>query len=59
MWNVFENKFVHNDTQAEVCLIVWGIINKDYASIEAQELYAMLTPIEIAEIERRNKNESI
>ena len=56
MWNVFENKFVHNDTQVEVCLIVLDIINKDYASIEAQELYTMLTPMEIAEIKRRFKN---
>ena len=56
MWNVFENKFVHNDIQAEVCLIVWGVINKNYASIEAQELYTMLTPMEIAEIKRRFKN---
>ena len=56
MWNVFENKFVHNDVQAETCLIVLDVINKDYASIEAQELYTMLTPIEIAEIERRFKN---
>lgn len=55
MWNVFEDKFVHNNTQVEVCLIVLGIIDKDYASIEAQELYTMLTPIEIAEIERRFK----
>ena len=56
MWNVFENKFVHNDVQAETCLIVLDVINKDYASIEAQELYTMLTPIEIAEIERRFRN---
>lgn len=55
MWNVFEDKFIHNDTQFEVCGIILGIIDKDYASIEAQELYAMLTPIEIAEIERRIK----
>lgn len=56
MWNVFENKFVHNDIQVETCLIVWGIINKDYTSIKAQELYTILTPIEIAEIKRRFKN---
>ena len=56
MWNVFENKFVHNDIQVETCLIVLGVVNKDYASIEAQELYTMLTPIEIAEIKRRFRN---
>lgn len=55
MWNVFEDKFVHNDAQYETVLIVWGLIDKDYASVEAQELYAMLTPIKVAEIERRNK----
>lgn len=55
MWNVFEDKFVHNDAQYEAVLIVMGIIYEKYASIEAQELYAMLTPTEIAEIERRLK----
>ncbi len=56
MWNIFEDKFIHNDAQYEAVLIVLGLVNKDYASLEAQELYTMLTPIEIAEIERRIKN---
>ncbi len=55
MWNVFEDKFIHNDAQYETVLIVLGLIDKDYASLEAKELYTMLTPIEIAEIERRIK----
>ena len=59
MWNVFEDKFIHNDAQYEAVLIVWGLIDKDYASLEAKELYTMLTSIEVAEIERRKTNERI
>lgn len=57
MWNVFKDKFIHNDVQYEVVLIVWGLIDKDYASLEAKELYTILTPTEIAEIERRKTND--
>lgn len=53
MWNVFEDKFIHNEIEECVVLIVMGIICEEYAPLEARKLYALLTPTEIAEIERR------
>ena len=55
MWNVFEEKFVHNAIEECVVLMVMGIIHEESAPLEARELYALLTPAEIAEIERRVK----
>lgn len=55
MWNVFEDKFIHNEIEECVVLIVMGVIREEYAPLEARELYALLTPTEIAEIERRLK----
>lgn len=53
MWNVSEDKFIHNEIEECVVLIVMGIIREEYAPLEARELYALLTPTEITEIERR------
>lgn len=55
MWNVYEDRIIHNDDEFEAVCIVMGLIHYDYASPKAKELYSMLTPNEVAEIERKLK----
>ena len=52
MWNVYKEKFISNDTQHEVVLIIAGIIDFDYASTEAQDLYNTLKEEEIEHIQK-------
>lgn len=55
MWNVYEDRIIHNDDEFEAVCIVMGLMHYDYASPKAKELYSMLTPNEVAEIERKLK----
>lgn len=43
MWNVYEERFIHNETQEIVTLIIAGIILYEYAPPKAQKLYDNLT----------------
>jgi hypothetical protein len=52
MWNVYEEKFISNDTQHEVVLIIAGIIDFDYASADAKDLYNTLKVEEIEHIQK-------
>ena len=59
MWNIYEEKFVHNDAQYEVVLIISGILSYEDVELEAKELYKSLTSQEINYIKKRldkNKN---
>ena len=37
MWNIYEEKFVHNDAQYEVVLIISGILSYEDVELEAKE----------------------
>ena len=57
MWNIYEEKFIHNDAQYEVVLIISGILSYEDVELEAKELYKSLTSQEINYIKKRlNKN---
>lgn len=59
MWNIYEEKFVHNDAQYEVVLIISGILSYEDVELEAKELYKSLTSQEINYIQKRlNKNKN-
>lgn len=55
MWNVYEDKFVHNDVQVEVVLSIWGLIDYDYLSPIAKKLYRNLNQDEYKHILERKK----
>ena len=52
MWNVYKKKFISNDIQHEVVLIIAGIIDFDYASTNAQDLYNTLKVEEVEHIQK-------
>lgn len=53
MWDIYEERFIHNDIQYEVALIVANVIELNYSSTEAQKLYNSLSPKEINYIKKR------
>ena len=48
-----EEKFIHNDIDFEACLIIAGLIDKPYATIEAQKRSEEFTKEQIQLIKER------
>ena len=55
-WDIYQDKFIHNEEQKIVCLIILGFIDIDYAPLEAKVLYKALSNEEKEYIKRRIKN---
>lgn len=53
MWDIYEERFIHNDAQYEVVLIIANVIELNCSSTEAQKLYNSLSPKEINYIKKR------
>ena len=55
-WDIYQDKFIHNDEQKIVCLIILGLIDIDYVPLEAKVLYEALSNEEKEYIKKRIEN---